>query len=430
MKYVLINCNLIDGTKGCQVQKNMNIIVENDRIVQVTNSNIDENIEKIDCTGKYVMPGLINMHVHLFGTGKPSAILGGGALQKAVIAFTKTTLGSKVVDKLVRKSVIDELYSGVTTLRAVGDFGYSDVRIRDEINSNKLVGPRLLVSGPAITVPGGHGDGTFAITGTTKEDLENCVLINKQNNVDLIKICVTGGVMDAKVKGEPGVLRMNLEQTKWVCDKAHELGYKVASHTESTEGLIVSLKGGVDTIEHGAKMDEEIIELFKNHKSSLINTLSPALPLAKLSPSLTKLDDICTFNANVVADNMIEGAKTALENNILVGLGTDASCPFATQTNTYRELYYYQQCLNVTASDAIHAATLVNAQIAGIDHTTGSIEEGKCADIIICEKNPLENILNLKQLDMVIVRGKRIDHPNVKRDPSIEESLDSLLQQI
>lgn len=428
MGYVLVNCNLFDGKADSNIKEHMDIFIENGKIVKIEQTSGEyEGCEVVDMAGKYLMPGLINMHCHLFGSGKPSKKLGGGKSSKRIITLAKTKVGQRILNKVIRKNMLDALYSGCTTVRGVGDFFYSDVRVRDQITDGLADGPRLLVSGPAITVPGGHGDGTFSVTGATKEELVSRTDENDRHKVDLIKICVTGGVMDAKVKGEPGVVRMNLEQTKAVCDRAHALKYQVASHTESSEGVMIALQGGVDTIEHGSSLDEAAIRLFQEKNAALICTLSPALPLAKFSPQDTMMNDLCVYNSEVLLENMIKGVKTALEHNIMVGLGTDASCPFATQYNMWREAAYFVKYIGVSNAYALHTATLKNAQILHIDDQTGSIETGKCADLIAMEKNPLEDMTALSQLSMVIARGKRYEHPSILKNPKVEQMLDTLL---
>lgn len=221
-KKVFINANLWDGYAD-SVFKKCAVFVDGDKIAKISYDEKPDvsGYEVIDLNGKYVTPGLVNPHVHLFGTGMPSKVISGGGAQKLVMKIVKTKLGDKILDALVKSAARQQLLSGVTTLRAVGDFKYSDVRLRDKINSGKVQGPRLQVSGPAITVPGGHGDGTFSMTSDTLDGLRALVRQNKERGVDFIKICVTGGVIDAKVKGEPGEVKMSLEQTKAVVDEAH-----------------------------------------------------------------------------------------------------------------------------------------------------------------------------------------------------------------
>ena len=169
-KKVFINANLWDGYAD-SVFKKCAVFVDGDKIAKISYDEKPDvsGYEVIDLNGKYVTPGLVNPHVHLFGTGMPSKVISGGGAQKLVMKIVKTKLGDKILDALVKSAAKQQLLSGVTTVRAVGDFKYSDVRLRDKINSGKVQGPRLQVSGPAITVPGGHGDGTFSMTSDTLE---------------------------------------------------------------------------------------------------------------------------------------------------------------------------------------------------------------------------------------------------------------------
>ena len=427
---VLKNGTVIDGTLD-STSEIKDILIENKKIRKVGNLTKKElkNAKVIDCSGMYIMPGLINMHAHLFGTGKPSSVLGGGFLQKIVILFTKTSIGHKILDVLVKSAVQQELYSGVTTLRTVGDFEYSDIRIRDKVREGEIVGPRMFCSGPAITVPTGHGDGTFATTKETPEELREEVRIRVKQGADFIKICTTGGVMDAKEKGHPGELKMSLEQTLAVTNEAHKNGLIVASHTESPEGMTVAINGGVDTIEHSSPFTDDEAKILKDRNGALIITCSPAVPLAKLPGSVTKLSDFAQFNSQVVLNNMINGAKIAKEKGIQIGLGTDASCPFTTQYNMWRELLFYKKLADVTEKDAIYAATLSNAKILGIDDITGSIHENKYADILVLKENPLENLEALREPTYIFLEGKKI-RMRPKKNKKIETSLDSIMAEM
>ncbi len=432
MKYAFMHCNLIDGKKDSPLQKDMTVLVDGDKIEAIqpgTQEISGDYYKKIDLKDRYLLPGLINMHAHLFGSGKPSKILAGSGqvLQNFVIDTTGRKLGGSILDDIVAKNVESSLNAGITTVRGVGDFHYSDVRTRDKINSGKIMGPRLIVSGPALTVTGGHGDGTFAVTADNPWDFRKLVRKNVMANVDLIKICVTSGVMDAQKRGEPA-LRMTVEETKAVCDEAHMNGYMVASHTESYAGVVVALEGGVDTIEHGSHLDEKTINLFKKNGSSMTCTISPAIPLVKLSPDQTKLSPMSDYNSKIVLNGIIDGAKDALANEIPVGLGTDSSCPFVTQYDMWRELYYFQKIIGVSAAFAIYTATLRNAQLMRIGNETGSIEVGKCADLIVVDKNPLEDLSALRDVTLVMARGNLIEHPTVQKNPYIEKQLDEMMK--
>ena len=401
------------------------VVVEDGGIVEIAPGAGAQAQERVDCSGRYIVPGLINLHAHLFGTGKPSKALGGGGSQRMLLRLIRTAPGRRALERMVAQHVRAELESGVTTLRSVGDFLGSDLRVRDAVRAGKLPGPRMYCSGTAITVPGGHGDGTFAQTASRPEDLVRLVEEHHRAGVDLIKICVTGGVMDATKKGSPGELKMSLEQTRAVCERAHQLGLKVASHTESPAGMEVAVRGGVDTIEHSAGFTGELQEILRERGGGIVATFSPALPLARLDPAVTKLNELCVYNSEVVLEGMCQGIRDAEQAGIPVGLGTDASCPFATQYNMWREVWYYWKIMGITPQRALYAATLANAGILGVDKLTGSVEVGKRADLIVLDRDPLADLTALRDPRAVVKDGE-VYTPRVRRIPAVERELDAL----
>ncbi|WFR59099.1 amidohydrolase family protein [Anaerocolumna sp. AGMB13025] len=432
--YALTNCRIIDGI-GTGIQENMSILVSGGNIKQlgkVTEVKIPKEYNKLDLKGNYVMPGLINAHAHLFGSGKPMKAISGGKSQEKLVGLLKTALGRKILDRMVKDHVMAALNSGVTTIRAVGDLFYSDVKIRDQIDSGNFSGPRLLVAGKAISVTGGHGSGSFAAIADSPWEARKAVRMNVHEQVDLIKICVTGGVTDSRVIGQAGRLAMTLEEVSAVCEEAHKIGFLVAAHAESTEGVRLALQGGVDTIEHGSEFDQEIIELFLNNPkslrgySSLIPTLYPAITICKLNPNDTLMSPVNVENSNIVFEGMVKGLINASKAGVLIGLGTDASCPFVTQYNTWRELDYTVRYAGLTPEMAIQNATRNNARILGIDHITGTIEPKKAADLIVVKENPLTNLRGLSQVQMVMRGELMIDKPIVKKLSQVEELLDTI----
>lgn len=266
--------------------------------------------------------------------------------------------------------------------------------------------------------------GSLAYEAHNAEEARDFVKLIAKDKPDLIKLMITGGVLDAKVKGEPGVLKMAPELVKAACEEAHRLGMKVAAHVESPEGVRVALENGVDTIEHGAQPDEEIIRLFQERKACHVATISPALPFALFDRSVSHATEMSQYNGKIVFDGIIACAKACLENGIPVGLGTDTGCPFITQYDMWRELRYFHQYCGVSNAFALHTATQVNAQIAGIGDVTGTVEPGKCADFVVTEKNPLEDLEALRNISMVVSRGNVIRDPKVKKMPQVEAELD------
>ena len=415
-----------------QVQEGQVILVENERITEILPAeeagkrNLKASgYEEIDLQGKYILPGLINMHVHLAGNGKPQK------KQRDNEALVKKIMSNGLTKAIAYNMVCgfakDELYSGVTTIRTVGGLGDFDTRLRDDIAAGKKPGPRILAANEGISVPGGHMAGSVAIAADSVEEALQHLETSKAQKVDLVKLMITGGVLDAKEKGVPGELKMAPEMVKVVCDKAHTMGYMVAAHVESPEGVKVALKNGVDSIEHGAKADEEMISLFKEHNAFLCTTLSPALPYALFDRSITNASEVEQFNGNVVFEGLIDCAKAAIANDIPVVLGNDVGCPWITQYDFWRELYYFHKYVGVSNAFALYTATCRGAEMAGIGDITGTLEPGKCADMIVVEKNPLEDLRVLRNVDMVIVQGKVIRAPKVKKKQIVETELDKFL---
>ena len=432
MKYVFTNGKILNGTKDMQVQEGQVILVENGRITELLPAEeagkrnlTASGYEEIDLQGKYILPGLINMHVHLAGNGKPQK------KQRDNEALVKKIMSNGLTKAIAYNMVCgfakDELYSGVTTIRTVGGLGDFDTRLRDDIAAGKKPGPRILAANEGISVPGGHMAGSVAIAADSVEEALQHLETSKAQKVDLVKLMITGGVLDAKEKGVPGELKMAPEMVKAVCDKAHTMGYMVAAHVESPEGVKAALKNGVDSIEHGAKADEEMISLFKEHNAFLCTTLSPALPYALFDRSITNASEVEQFNGNVVFEGIIDCAKAAIANDIPVVLGNDVGCPWITQYDFWRELYYFHKYVGVSNAFALYTATCRGAEMAGIGDITFTLEPGKCADMIVVEKNPLEDLRVLRNVDMVIVQGKVIRAPKVKKKQIVETELDKFL---
>ena len=383
MNYAFTNGKILDGSRDMQVQTGRCILVKNGKIHDIVSDTTDlSGYTKVDLKGHYILPGLINMHVHLAGSGKPQKKQRDN--EKLVNTIMSSSLTRAIAYRMVSGFAKDDLLIGVTTIRTVGGLGDFDTRLRDEIKAGTKVGPRILAANQGISVPGGHMAGSVAVAASSIPDARSHLKKSEQQKVDLIKLMITGGVLDAKEKG-------------------------------------------VDSIEHGAKLTDEMITLFKERGAFLCTTISPALPYALFDRSITNATEVEQYNGNVVFEGIIACAKAALANDIPVVLGNDVGCPWITQYDFWRELYYFHKYVGVSNAFALYTATKRSAELTDIDSITGSIEKGKAADLIVTAQNPLKDLKALRNLEMVISGGRFIEHPKIKKRKQVEAELDKFL---
>ena len=426
MKYALKNAVILDGTKDMEPLRGQSVLVEGETIVGLAPAGSEPmGFEPVDLTGKYLMPGLFNMHVHLAGSGKPQK------KQRDNEKLVKTIMGSgltrAVAYSMVRGFARDELMSGVTTIRTMGGLGNFDSRLRGEIAAGRQDGPRILAANQGISVPCGHMAGSVAIAARSIDEALAHLEQSEREGVDLVKLMITGGVLDAKEKGVPGELKMAPEMVKAVCDRAHAAGYVVAAHVESPEGVRVALENGVDSIEHGAKPNDEILRLFRERGAFLCTTISPALPYALFDRSVSNASEVEQFNGNVVFEGIIECAKAALAHDIPVVLGNDVGCPWITQYDFWRELYYFHKFVGVSNAFALYTATSRSAELAGLGDVTGTVAAGKCADLIVTAENPLDDLRALRHVEQVMACGRLYAHPKFRERKNVTAELDKFL---
>ena len=425
--FLLTNCNLVNVNEG-SVLENASLRVKEGKIITFgQDMKPGKNEKVIDIKGQYVCPGLIDAHVHLFGNGVPKKVIASkGNSQKRLVKFAATGLGQIVLHSLAKASLQQSLRSGTTTVRSLGDLHYADEWAKKAIKAGKFLGSRVLSSGYAVTTPDGHGVGSISKGCMTKEEFVAAIDENIKHGCDWVKLMVTSGAMDALPGEVPGAPRMSLEQIKWCVDYAHQKGFKVSAHCESSEGFALCIKGGIDTIEHGAILDDEMKDGLSTYNSRLITTLSPALPAALLDKDVSKYSEGQLLAVSKIYEGIVSSTKSCYQMGIKVGLGTDASCPFATHSSMWRELCYYKKIVGCSNAEALYAGTIGNARILGIDDVTGSIDLDKDADLIVLKGNPLEDLRTLDDVQMVFIKGVRETHKQ-KRFAKLEKELNDLI---
>ncbi|MFX0071319.1 MAG: amidohydrolase family protein, partial [Candidatus Hermodarchaeota archaeon] len=434
----IVNCSIINGNKDSEIIKNgiiliKNIVEEGETPGLIASLGKEDEIEipkdykTINLKGKFILPGLINAHCHIFGSGKPTKLMEIDTdTLKKLAKILETPIGKFYMMRAMRKHALTALNAGITTLRSMSEPLYFDIKIRKQIEKGKLKGPRLLCAGKGICPTGGHGEHFgFAVDDTG--EIRKAVRRNIRSEVDHIKILSTGGVMDARMIGEAGRPQMTIEEIQDACFEAHRANLLVATHCESTEGMREALLGGVDTIEHGAEITDDFVDLFKNNPKSLrgytalVPTLSAGMGLSTLPIKETKITQIKYENAKIIETGMIKGLQRAYRESIRFGVGTDASVPYVPHYELWKELKYLTKYTGMLNQEAIYYATKNNAEIIGVGDITGSVEQGKSADLQVVDDNPLEDLDNLSKISMVIIRGHIIKNPKVKKIKKLKE---------
>jgi imidazolonepropionase-like amidohydrolase len=387
----------------------------------------------IDGRGRYLVPGLINAHAHLFADGSVlPPFFTSPVGEKCTAAFAHSPLGRAVIARRTKRNVLTQMASGVTTIRSLGDTGDEVVAVRDAIERGAYLGPRVLASGPLLAVTGGHGAPMIALISDNPWDARRNVRLNLRRGVNAIKIAATGGVTDARALGEAGRPQMTEAEMTAICEEAHNAGVVVAAHAQSQAGILAALRAGVDTIEHGAAITEEMAALFLDNPrslrgfSALVPTFMAALPLVTLDPAITRITPVVRANAELIYAQMVQGVRDARQYGIRIGMGTDSALTYVTHYNTWRELDYVSRYGGIGNARALHAATRSNAEILGIDDRTGAIEVGRFADLVLTDGDPVESLRVLAEPEAVVVRGHVITRPRVPKSEEIEARLDSI----
>ena len=434
--FALVGAALVAGDAEGTVLPERTVVVGRDgriEAVQPADAEVPRGYRRLDVAGRFVMPGLVNAHVHLFSDGRPlSPLLVNERTAGVVAAVGRSPLGRVLFRKRAKANALAQLRSGVTTLRTVGDVAYEVVEVAEEVDSGRYPGPRILASGPLLAVTGGHGAPQIALISDSPWDARRNARINLRRGVKAMKIAATAGVTDARALGYAGRPEMTEEEMAAICEEAHTAGIRVAAHAQSSAGIRAALRAGVDTIEHGARLTPEIIELFHHNPRSLsgssafIPTVQACLPLARLDRSATGAGVVVKANAQMVLEEMLQGIQDARAGGVTIGMGTDAGVTYVTQYNTWRELDLMVRYGGLTPAEVLAAATRTNAAILGLDADTGTVEAGRFADLVVLDANPLDDFRTLTAPAMVIARGTVIDRPTVDRFPELDAQLDSL----
>lgn len=395
---VIKAANLVDVEQG-KLIKNPLIIIEGNQFQKVGEQGklpIPENAKILDLGEQTVLPGLMDMHVHLTSSASHHGY------KRLAISLPRSALYGVVSAKKT-------LMAGFTTVRNVGAPGFADVALRDSINDGDIVGPRMFVSGPSIGITGGHcdnnllpwaykavGDGVADGPWAARQKVRN----NIKYGADVIKVCATGGVLSKGTK--VGAQQLSFEELSSIVAEAKIRGVVTAAHAHGTDGIKAAIKAGINSIEHASFIDEEGLKLAKKHGTYLSMDiyvteyiLGEGEKAGILEESLAKERTV----GKIQRDNF----RKALDAGINMVFGSDAGVyPHGDNPKQFSRMVKF----GMTPMQAIQTATIQPARLLNQATKLGSISEGKLADLVAVKGNPLNDISLLENVTTVIKDGK------------------------
>jgi len=390
---------LVDVRHG-RVLANHAILIEGDRIKEVGPADVllaraPKETPVLDLGRLTVLPGLVDVHVHL--TANPEH----AGYRALSVSVPREALHGAA-------NAWRTLQAGFTTVRNLGASGYADVALREAIAEGDVPGPRLLVSGPALGITGGHcdnnllapefrykaeavADGPWAARAKVREVIKY--------GADLIKVCATGGVLS---KGDrPGTQQYTFEELRAIVEEAHKLGRKVAAHAHGAEGIKAAIRAGVASIEHASLIDEEGLRLAKEQGTYLVMDIYNHEFILQHGERVGMLPEALEKEREV-GPLQRENFARAVRAGVKIAFGTDAGVyPHGENAKQFAYMVKY----GMTPLDAIRSATIWAAELLGWADRVGAIEPGMFADLIAVEGNPLEDITLLERVVFVMKGG-------------------------
>tara|TARA_X000001036_G_scaffold287075_1_gene266704 strand:+ start:1507 stop:2721 length:1215 start_codon:yes stop_codon:yes gene_type:complete len=387
------------------VKENYSITIEKNLITSIDRGfiKIAQGETLIDLRGMTLMPGLMDMHVH-FGQEYQSK-------SKRPVKVERETSAI-----LAAKHALLTLKSGFTTVRQVGDSGFVAISLRDLINGGYITGPRIFTSGRSIATTGGHADQTNGKNIESYEypvaedgvingpyDAYTAVRQRYKDGADGIKLTVTGGVLSVAKSGDNP--QFTIEEIDAVVSAAKDYGMWVAVHAHGSEGMKRAVLAGVDSVEHGTYMTEEVMDLMIKNNTYYVPTISAGEFVAEKSLIDNYFPDIVRPKAASVGPQIGSTFSIASKRGVKIAFGTDVGVqPHGTN---WKEFYYMVK-YGMSEMKAIKAATINTAELLNIDSSLGSIEVGKIADLVAVNNSPLKDISIMKDVVFVMKEGEVI----------------------
>lgn len=368
--------------------KEVDVWVKNDVIAGLGNS-LGESSEIMDVKGQFIMPGIIDCHVHISMNGGAHPMRDLGQASEAEALLT----GIVSCEELVS--------NGITTVRECGGIGKEGIIIREAIKAKKVRGPRIVACGQAIKIIGGHFVG-YEVTGPTEAKIAARDLIKA--GAEYIKLMATGGL--GKIGEKPGVVELDVEEMKAAISEGEKHGMTSAAHCHSKEGMLNALEAGVTTLEHCTFLDEEVVEKILQNDVFVIPTFSPYYQMANFGSENGVADFMCEISKKI-CEVKYSTFPIAYKKGVKIAFGRDAGAPLTRHGDFTVEMSEMEKA-GMTKKDIIKAATESAAKAMNLWEETGSIKVGKSADIIVLNEDPLIDLKNYKSVVNVISQGTLI----------------------
>ena len=386
---ILTGALLLDGS-GAPPVAGRAVVVEQGRIGAVVAASDAPAGTTLRLDGLTLLPGLINMHVHLCfgGEADPAA-----AMQRDSHAMT-------VIKAVLRAR--QTLEAGVTTVRDLGGRDYAELSVRDAVRHGLIPGPRILCAGRGICMTGGHGWNLIGREADGPDDVRKAVREQLKAGADVIKLFATGGVMTPGV--EPNSAQLTRDEVVAGIEEARKAGRRTAAHAMGSDGIANCLEGGITTIEHGVFLTEALCERMARDGVALVPTLIAPAAIAAGGVA-GGIPEYAVRKSLAVADRHLEGFRMALRHGVPIAAGTDAGTPLNPHGTLVPELALMVQG-GMTPAAAVHAATAAAARALGLEHETGRIAPGLAADLLAVDGNPAERVQALDEVRLVMAQGR------------------------
>ena len=401
---IIYTSNYIDVNSGL-IQNNHSITIDGNLIKSIDSGfiKLEDDDFLIDLRGYTLMPGLMDMHVH-FGQEYQSK-------SERPIKVERETSAI-----MASKHALTTLKAGFTTVRQVGDSGLIAISLRNLINSGQIIGPRIFTSGKSIATTGGHADPTNGKDSDSYEypvaedgvingpyDAYTAVRQRYKDGADGIKLTVTGGVLSVAKSGDNP--QFTEEEVEAVVKAAKDYGMWVAVHAHGAEGMKRAVIAGVNSVEHGTFMTNEVMDLMIARGTYYVPTISAGEFVAEKAKIDNYFPEIVRPKAASVGPQIGDTFNKAYKRGVKIAFGTDAGVQ-AHGTN-WKEFVYMVK-FGMPAIETIQSATISTAEMLGIDSTLGSIEVGKIADLIAVDGNPIQDINVMEKISFVMKEGRVI----------------------